>query len=65
MTHKEKAIELVDKYTELFDLPDIGGYSELGKQCSLIVCNEMIKEHEQDAHDDDRWEYWIKVKQEL
>jgi hypothetical protein len=71
MIGKRKAQELINKFEVLkneqtcHELESSFIDRNVAKQCALIAINELIKEHEQDTHDDDRWEYWIKVKQEI
>jgi len=54
MTPKEKAIELVEKFKELYD------YGSLGKDCALIAVDEIIN-----VTEFFELEYWYKVKQEI
>jgi len=75
MTPKEKAKELVDKYTKVYyDL----GYDyndDRDKQCALIAVDEILEnvnyfftELEKDGLPnkfDDEIEYWQEVKQEI
>jgi len=73
MTPKEKAKELIDKFTF-----EIGKFN--AKQSALVTVNEIIESREDDsAFDDTMWEnaseyyiphpmylnYWLKVKQEI
>ena len=65
MTPKEKAIELVDKYTnECFG---IGNYT--AKKCALIAVNEIMEvcyyTREVENNDLFSYDYWIEVKQEI
>lgn len=59
MTTKEKAIELVNKYLQVYD-----GRVSLAKQCALIAVDEIL--------DNNLWfkdevnnNYWEQVKQEI
>ena len=66
MKAKEKAIELVDRYSEL----GIGHptYLLLAKQCVLISVDEIIEEVREYCDDNfhqDRLVYWEEVKQEI
>lgn len=71
MTPKEKADELMDRFTH--DLScDVGSLSNYqAKQCALIAVDGIIKEHcHESEHKDplaqDRWiDYWQEVKQEI
>ena len=64
MTPKEKAIELVLKYSILKD-----GHNHLVKQCALIAVDEilnlMIKEFKWDIKHNGNIDYWREVKQEI
>lgn len=68
MTPKEKAKQLVEKYSELVD-----DYHRPSKQCSLIAVDEIIRTLNEDIRDLDvrgnvlldLIEYWKEVKQEL
>jgi hypothetical protein len=60
MTPKEKAIELIDKYSNA-DYTDISFSG--AKQCALICCDEVL-EHLQ-LHDIVMIDYWDRVKLEL
>ena len=60
MTPKEKAEELVEKYSELYD------YGSLAKDSALIAIDEIIKEL--DRISETYWidlTYWQEVKQEI
>ena len=66
MNAKEKAIELVDRYSEL----GIGHPTSLllAKQCALIAVDEIIEEVREYCDDNfhqDRLVYWENVKQEI
>ena len=54
MTPKEKAIELVDKFSFICSTCD---YEDNAKQYALIAVNELIKETGS--------KYWYDVKQEI
>lgn len=61
-TPKEKAIELVDKYSNL----GVGHPTSLllPKQCALIAVDELIYSHSQDTTDN-QFYYWQEVKTEI
>jgi hypothetical protein len=63
MTPKEKAIELVEKFTNLYEGINLGlAKKHWAKQSALIAVDEMIKELERCfIHN----EYWQEVKQEI
>lgn len=56
MTPKEKAVELVDKFTQT------NGNGFFAKECALIAVDEILSTH---LFDLDEREYWIAVKQEI
>ena len=56
MTPKEKAAELVDKFTQT------NGNAFFAKECALIAVDEILSTH---LFDLDEREYWIAVKQEI
>jgi hypothetical protein len=61
MTPKEKAKELVDKYSFV----EIQHYTSMFevKQCALIAVEEILKRNEPiQGH---FWDYWEQVKQEI
>ena len=61
MTPKEKAKELVDKYSVIID-----DYHRPSKQCALIAVDEIIKYQEKIS--EHYWidlEYWQEVKKEI
>ena len=58
MTPKEKAIQLVDKYTQY--VTEINEY-EYAKKCALIAVDLILTEHPM-AND---YFYWQEVKQEI
>ena len=62
MSAKEKAIELVDRYSEL----GIGHPTSLllAKQCALIAVDEIINYLEVDGFST-QIKYWKEVKQEI
>lgn len=65
MTPKEKAKELVDKFS---DLEDGEMYIGKAKQCALIAVDEIISEIEPSVSMDvieARIKYWEEVKQEI
>jgi hypothetical protein len=65
MTPKEKAKELVDKFTQT------NGNAFFAKECALIAVDEIIKLNVFDCNDEwsdedgDTREYWKQVKQEI
>ena len=63
MTPKEKAKELLNKYSLLVPI-DFGGMDkELAKQCALIAVDEILNEYW--SHDTKRRDWWQEVKQEI
>jgi len=76
MTPKEKALSLVEFFTNLNHVK-LSDYSRIewptAKQCALKVVDEMIKELEELLEGDERpsagvyylWEYYKKVKIEI
>ena len=62
MTPKEKALELLNKYYNLFnpDYPNINVLFKDCKKCALITVDEIIESCIQKFE----W-YWIEVKQEI
>jgi hypothetical protein len=63
MTSKEKAIELVDKFSNEILLTINGG-----KVAALIAVNEILEVIIFNKYDDKYWyeeEYWNEVKQEI
>ena len=64
MTPKEKSVELVNKYLQIYD-----GRVPQAKQCALIAVDEilnlMIKEFKWDVKHNGNIEYWQEVKQEI
>jgi len=70
MTPKEKAIELVEKYTELGkDFTRGVSMKEFAKQCALIAVDEILFALEIDAGNWIKWnetqKFWNQVKQEI
>jgi hypothetical protein len=63
MTPKEKAKELVDKFTNLYEGINLGlAKKHWAKQSALIAVDEIIKELERCfIHN----EYWQEVKKEI
>lgn len=62
MTPKEKAIELVDKFTQT------NGNAFFAKECALIAVDEVMKEYGTyfKVNVDGKYEsYWEQVKQEI
>jgi hypothetical protein len=81
MTSKEKAIELVNKFTDpvrwKLGQENVG---ERAKECALIAVNEIMQSRKDDRHFDDTLSstssqyftphpmystYWVQVKQEI
>ena len=65
MTPKEKAKELVDKYTQY--VTEINEY-EYAKNCALIAVDEIIKANPYEVSKtdiDSTIDYWQEVKQEI
>jgi hypothetical protein len=58
MTPKEKAKELVDKFTVVGLQQRAEGY-----QCAIIAVDEMLNEYW--SHDTKRRDWWKEVKQEI
>lgn len=57
MTPKEKSVELVNKYLQIYD-----GRVTQAKQCALIAVDEILNAH---LFDLDEKEYWQEVKHEI
>ena len=63
MTPKEKAKELVNKFS---DLEDGEMYIGKAKQCALIAVDEVLNNIlVRDARPDERTEFWQEVKKEI
>jgi hypothetical protein len=61
MTPKEKALDLIDKYSNTVLMDD---YET--KRCVLITVNEIIDSLTiKNLSDVENYEYWIEVKQEI
>lgn len=68
MTPKEKAVELVNKYLQVYN-----GRVPQAKQCALIAVDELIKHtisvntlpYNLQSIDEDVQEYWQEVKPEI
>ena len=58
MTPKEKAVELVNKYLQIYD-----GRVPQAKQCALIAVDEILNEYW--LHDTNRRHWWGGVKLEI
>lgn len=66
MTPKEKAKELVDKFSkEILSISSNSNWKPEAKKCALICVEQLIEDYEHETHDSDRWQYWIRVKQEI
>lgn len=71
MTPKEKAFELIDKYSLLVPIEFGGMDKNLAKQCALIAVDEMFEEiskwagGEFQQWEKQRWKYLLEVKQEI
>ena len=67
MTPQQKALELVDKFTQTY------GNAFFAKECALIAVDEILKTLPQSEYLEDRLEvvenreliYWKQVKQEI
>jgi len=57
MTPKEKAEELIDKFTQT------NGNSFFAKECALIAVDEILKLELQEVYQNS--DYWQEVKQEI
>ena len=57
MTPKDKSIELVNKYLQIYD-----GRVKQAKQCALIAVDEILYVVDCTSP---RYEYWQEVKQEI
>jgi isopentenyl phosphate kinase len=66
MTPKEKAKEIVEKYTLLVPVEFGGMHIDLAKQCALIAVDEILNHHsqEQSLYRIDTY-YWQQVKKEI
>ena len=58
MTPKEKSIELVNKFLQIYD-----GRVPQAKQCTLICVDEMLEELGEELKL--AYNYWQEVKQEI
>jgi hypothetical protein len=77
MTPKEKAAELVDRFTfaDIYFTDKINGAKLNAKQCALIAVQEIIKHRpvmpspiacvDYDACIEQAKDYWLKVKEEI
>ena len=63
MTEKEKALELINKYYNLFntDTNDIKVFFKDCKRCALIAVDEILNSNNIIFNED----YWQEVKQEI
>lgn len=62
MEAKEKAIELLEKFS---DLEDGEMYIEKAKQCALILVNEVVESlHRTIPNSPEEWQ-WKQVKKEI
>lgn len=65
MTPKEKAIELVDKFSNIYEGITLGiAKKHWAKQCALIAVDELIYETQFEVPNI-RQRYWQEVKQEI
>ena len=65
MTPKEKAFELIDKYSLLVPIEFGGMDKNLAKQCALIAVDEILNSRkEQLVQSIKFYEYWTEVKRE-
>ena len=62
MTPKEKAKELIDKFT--FQCKECD-YNWNAKQCALIAVNEVISVIENGNPIETQWNYWQNLKEEI
>jgi hypothetical protein len=60
MTPKEKAEELVNKYS-IWCWNEVVCDYEIAKQCALIAVNEVIDQGEFNPN----YKYWLEVKKEI
>jgi len=61
MTPKEKAVELVNKYLQVYD-----GRVSFAKHCALIAVDEILADRmEMDGMRVINDPYWLEVKQEI
>lgn len=66
MTPKEKAFELIDKYSLLVPIEFGGMDKNLAKQCALIAVDEILNSRKEHLVQSIKfYEYWIEVKREL
>jgi len=62
---KQKAVELLDKYSLLVPIEFGGMDKELAKKCAKIVVDEIIKACEYNNVESYNTDWWNKVKQEI
>jgi len=61
MEPKEKAIELVNKYLQIYD-----GRLQQAKQCALVAVNEILKSHNKlYGVNSKKIKYYLEVQQEI
>lgn len=66
MTPKEKAFELIDKYSLLVPIEFGGMDKNLAKQCALIAVDEILNSRKEHLVQSIKfYEYWTEVKREL
>ena len=66
MTPKEKAFELIDKYSLLVPIEFGGMDKNLAKQCSLLAVYEILNSRKEHLVQSIKfYEYWTEVKREL
>jgi hypothetical protein len=66
MTPKEKAFELIDKYSLLVPIEFGGMDKNLAKQCALIAVDEIINSRKEHLVQSIKfYEYWTEVKKEV
>ena len=66
MTPKEKAFELIDKYSLLVPIEFGGMDKNLAKQCALIAVDEILNSRKKHLVQSIKfYEYWTEVKREL
>lgn len=64
--YKEKAFELIDKYSLLVPIEFGGMDKNLAKQCALIAVDEIINSRKEHLVQSIKfYEYWTEVKKEV
>ena len=63
---KEMALDIVSGFMETkFDDGTLSLDSWDAKKCASMYVDGMIDKNEHETHDSNRWELWVKVKQEI